>query len=59
MTDDRFISMFSLWTILSFNILLVGDFDRLNSFVMSTYHPHWSIAYAATASESEYKNRAF
>ena len=37
MTNARFTSMFSLWTILSFNILLVGDFDRLSNFVMATY----------------------
>jgi hypothetical protein len=33
-SNDRFQSMFSLWTILSFNILLVGDFAKLNPFVM-------------------------
>jgi hypothetical protein len=44
MTDDRFTSMFSLWTILSFNILLVGDFDRLNAFVLSTYSNAAAIA---------------
>jgi len=37
MSNDRFQSMFSLWTILSFNILLVGDFAKLNPFVMKTY----------------------
>lgn len=37
MSNDRFQTMFSLWTILSFNILLVGDFAKLNPFVMQTY----------------------
>jgi hypothetical protein len=37
MTNRRFRSMYALWTVLSFNLLLSGDFERLNSFVMSTW----------------------
>ena len=28
MTNDRFQSMYALWTVLSFNLLLVGDFAK-------------------------------
>lgn len=44
MTDDRFRSMYALWTIMSFNILLVGDFAKLNAFVMATWTNDWAIA---------------
>jgi alpha-galactosidase len=44
MSDERFKSMFALWTILSFNILLVGDFAKLNEFVMETWTNDWAIA---------------
>ena len=37
MTDDRFRSMYGIWTIMAFNLLLVGDFAKLNSFVMGTW----------------------
>ena len=37
MTNDRFQSMYALWTILSFNLLLSGDFANLNPFVMATW----------------------
>ena len=37
MTNNRFQSMYALWTILSFNLLLSGDFDNLNPFVMATW----------------------
>ena len=37
MSNDRFQSMYALWTIMSFNILLVGDFAKLNPFVMGTW----------------------
>ena len=31
------------WTILSFNILLVGDFAKLNDFVMGTWTNDWAV----------------
>jgi len=37
MTNRRFRSMFALWTVNSFNLLLTGDFAQLNSFVMGTW----------------------
>jgi hypothetical protein len=37
MSDDRFQSMYAIWTIMSFNLLLVGDFSKLNEFVMGTW----------------------
>ena len=37
MSDDRFQSMYAIWTIMSFNLLLVGDFAKLNEFVMETW----------------------
>lgn len=37
MTNNRFQSMYALWTILSFNLLLSGDFANLNPFVMATW----------------------
>ena len=37
MTNNRFQSMYALWTILSFNLLLSGDFANLNSFVMGVW----------------------
>ena len=29
--------MYAIWTIMSFNVLLVGDFAKLNEFVMGTW----------------------
>ena len=37
MTDPRFVSMYSIWTIMAFNLLLVGDFAKLNPLVMGTW----------------------
>merc|ERR1719221_201092 len=37
MTNDRFQSMYALWTILSFNMLLTGNFSKLDDFVMATW----------------------
>ena len=37
MTNRRFQSMYALWTVNSFNLLLSGDFAQLNPFVMSTW----------------------
>jgi hypothetical protein len=37
MTNARFVSMYSIWTVMAFNLLLVGDFAKLNPFVMGTW----------------------
>ena len=37
MTNERFVSMYSIWTIMAFNLLLVGDFAKLNPFVLGTW----------------------
>jgi|EP01047_Picozoa_sp_COSAG01_P051902 hypothetical protein len=37
MTETRFVSMYSIWTIMAFNLLLVGDFAKLNQLVMTTW----------------------
>jgi hypothetical protein len=37
MTNTRFETMYSIWSAMAFNILLVGDFARLNPYVMATW----------------------
>ena len=44
MSDARFESMYALWTIMAFNLLLVGDFSKLNSLVMGTWTNDWAVA---------------
>lgn len=43
-TNTRFTSMYSLWNIMAFNLLLVGDFAKLNPFVMGTWTNDRAIA---------------
>ena len=45
MSADRFQSMYAIWTIMSFNLLLVGDFSKLNEFVMGTWtNVSWALS---------------
>ena len=37
MSNRRFRSMYALWTVMSFNLLLTSDFAKLNDYVMSTW----------------------